>query len=97
MANPTELQARKNVPIPEQGRTSYNFDKYELDDSVHVATDRERRNLLIAFKYWAKHIAKKPHRYVISRKVDETDPDGAGFRIWFKSKKADASQQGDEI
>lgn len=88
--NSLERQTGITAPPAKKRAKSYNFEEFQLGDSTHVKTAEERRNILVAFKYWAKNTEKKSHRYVTSRKVDETDPSGPGYRIWFMSRKADA-------
>lgn len=84
-------------PTESKQRNRYNFDQFKPGDSTHVATDRERRNVLIAFKYWAHHIRKAKGAYATSRKVGADDPAGEGYRIWFMSRKAEATAAKDEI
>lgn len=94
------LEHYTGIEPPEEKRTraEYNFYQFKPGDSTHVKTERERRNVLIAFRYWAKHIRKVGDRaYATSRKVGPDDVAGEGYRIWFMSRGKPDDQQKDEI
>lgn len=73
-------------------RSRYNFDQVRPGASMHVATNEDRCRVMAAFKYWSKQRPERRGAYAISAKVGHEDPRGPGFRVWFKSKKADASR-----
>lgn len=69
--------------------------------SIHVLTAGERARIAVAFRYWAEHVAKID-AHAITKRVDETDPDGPGYRIWFmrglrEEASVEAEDKGDEI
>lgn len=83
------MQFDYGVPKPKASdRTKYNFDQVKPGASVHVLTDSERCRMMMAFRYWATK-TKKIGAYATSSKVGDDDPRGPGFRIWFRSKRAD--------
>lgn len=80
-----------DIEPPDDARTKYNFAQFNSGSSTHVSTARERRNILIAYKYWAKHTKEGKKRfgaYATSRKVGPDDPAGEGYRIWFLKREA---------
>ena len=82
----------------QKARTKYNFALVKPGASLHVTTDAERCRVLAAFRYWA--LQDKPKRggaYATSAKVGEDDPRGAGWRIWFKSKRYDAERMAAQV
>ena len=60
--------------------------KMRPGQSVWVATANERERIQSAFGGY-KRLHKSP-LVVKTRKVDASDPRGAGFRIWFLSEDA---------
>ena len=76
----------------ERARTRYNFDQVRPGASLHVETDAERCRVMAAFKYWSKQKQERRGAYATSSKVGDEDPNGPGFRIWFKSKREDAAR-----
>ena len=95
------MKERLDIQPPARGHQRYNFDSLRPGASWHVETNEERTRILSAFKYWAANIKKIPAR-ATSQKVDETDPDGPGYRIWFlsarpKTMQAPAAPKNDEI
>lgn len=83
-----DLPVHSDHPEPEARKsTRYNFDRFHKGTSTHVKTDQERRNILIAYRYWCNNIKKCGNaRYATSRKVDDSDSSGPGYRIWFLSR-----------
>lgn len=78
-----------------RAKTKYNFDMLRAGASLHVATKEERVRVLAAFRYWVQQREEKKVitpgvAYATSAKVGEEDPKGPGYRVWFKSKAADA-------
>lgn len=74
---------REDVGLGAVSRKSkYDFSHVKLGSSLHVSTSEERARLVAAFNYWGKY-GKGKGAWATSRKVDATDPDGAGFRVWF--------------
>ena len=96
------MKERTDLEEPVRGHRRYNFDRLRPGTSWHVDTNEERCRVMASFTYWAKNIKKIPAR-ATSLKVDETDPDGPGFRIWFVSTRPkpmpveQPPAQGDEI
>ena len=80
------VKMRIDIDPPAPRSKRYDFDKLRPGASWHVQTNAERLRILSAFKYWAANIKKVPAR-ATSLKVDATDPDGEGYRIWFVSKR----------
>lgn len=73
-------------------RRRYNFTGIKPGSSAWVATAQERAQMLSAFKYYVRKNGAEDRAYATSEKVDETDPDGTGYRVFFKSRKADMIQ-----
>lgn len=89
------VKMRIDIDPPTPRSKRYDFDKLRPGASWHVETNAERLRILSAFKYWASNIKRVPAR-ATSLKVDATDPDGPGYRIWFVSTRpqpAPAPQQ----
>ena len=85
------MEKFENIPTPPDTRRKFDFTQFNSGSSTHVKTDRERKNVLIAFKYWSQHTPEGKRRkgaYATSRKVDDTDPAGPGYRIWFLKREA---------
>ena len=81
-----------------KARTKYNFYLVKPGASLHVETDAERCRVLAAFRYWAlQDKQKRSGAYATSAKVGEDDPRGAGYRIWFKSKRRDAERMAAQV
>lgn len=79
--------------VKEKGTTRrrrYSFAGVKSGSSAWVATEQERSRLLSAFKYFVQNNKNenfKANAYATSEKVDHTDPDGPGYRVFFKSRK----------
>lgn len=70
-------------------RRRYDFTAIKPGSSAWVETEQERARLLSAFKYWvmnSKNASIRTNAYATSEKVDATDPDGAGYRVFFKTR-----------
>ena len=78
-------------------RTKYNFDSLRPGASLHVADDAERCRVMAAFKYWSQQKSERRGAYATSAKVGNEDPRGPGFRIWFKSRRADAERMAAKV
>lgn len=78
------MKERLDVVKPARGGEKYDFARLRPGASWHVDTDKERTRVLAAFTYWAKNI-RKIQAKATSLKVDASDPDGPGYRIWFLS------------
>ena len=76
----------------ETQRSRYNFDRIRPGASLHVVDDADRCRVMAAFKYWTKGDPNRRGAYATSAKVDDDDPKGPGFRIWFRSKREDAER-----
>lgn len=74
------------------GARKYRFDSIAHGDSVHVETEKEMRSLRQSFRSYMQVRGRSDMR-ATSRAVDETDPEGTGWRIWFLSKLEGASDE----
>lgn len=100
----TMTKSRIDVPPPSEKRHKrIDFNLLRPKDgkvhSLHVPTAGDRARVMVAFRYWVENIARV-QAHAISKKVDATDPDGPGYRIWFMSGPRDsagAEPKGDEI
>lgn len=81
------MNVRSNVPAPKPiKRISDTFKRMRHGDSMHVGkTEYERVKVMSSFIAWAKR--KNSTMTATSRKVDATDPDGAGYRVWFLNEE----------
>ena len=87
--------------VQEHGRTrkaKYDFSGVRPGSSAWVATQAERVRLLSAFKYWVKNnrdMRVRANAYAVSEKVGQSDPDGTGFRVFFKTREAPVQRHDD--
>lgn len=82
---------RDDVPLSLQrkhGKYADLFGKIKHGQSIHADDLSEAQSIKMSFIGWARRrkIEMKPS----FRLVDETDPDGAGYRVWFFSTSGDA-------
>lgn len=82
------MNRRTNIDKPAGTKKDrYDFGIFKPGDSTHAKDAGERSRIMTAFKYWAdKNPKAQGDAYATSLKVDATDPDGPGYRIWFMSR-----------
>lgn len=84
------MKIRDDVQPPVRrgyGKWANMFAQIKHGQSVHAADHAEASSIQISFMRWAGRngIEMKP----ALRRVDATDPDGAGYRIWFVNANGD--------
>lgn len=79
------MKIDKGIPIPPSpsGRYAnrYDFRLVESGDSIWTPTHLKRKAVTTAFYKWKKKT--ETDLVTVSRQVDESDPGGPGYRIWF--------------
>lgn len=75
-------KVRRGIPIPSRGGLPRpDFDTARVGQSFHVQTREEYQRILSSFVYWK---SKNDTNLKLSRrKVNASDPDGQGYRVWF--------------
>lgn len=78
------MEINSSVKMKPVFKTKYPFDEMSVGDSIHFRVEVLRKRALIAFNSWAKRTGNT-HLKPVSRKVDDSDPKGAGWRLWMSS------------
>lgn len=79
-----KIKYDQDVPMPSRSDVKHDFSGATPGSSIWVKSNNERVKMMKAFTRWKDRVSSPIEAK--SGYVDESDPRGEGYRIWFTKK-----------